>query len=76
MNEFVVESLNYAKTLYHSYGAIARAGYATQIMRAYAEYKIQLTAQDRDELCRIFSVYNYDTNGWELLTKRFTDESN
>ena len=71
MNDKIVEHLNHAKTLYSTWGNLASAGYANQIMNAYANYRIQLTSQDREELCRIFGIYNYDTDGWELLTRRF-----
>lgn len=65
------DSLNYAKTLYGSWGALSRAGFGAEIMNAFANHQIQLTQHDRDEICRVFWIYSYDSNGWDLLLQRF-----
>lgn len=66
------ESLNLGLALYGSYGNLAAAGYENEVLKAYANYVIQLTHKDIQDLRRIF-LCQFDDR-WEDLIRRYKDK--
>lgn len=66
-----LEGLNLGLTLYGSWGALARAGYANEILKEYANYRIHLTHRDIQEMRTIF-LCQFDDR-WHQLLDRYKE---
>lgn len=65
-----LEGLNLAKSLYGSWDSVIRAGLGAEVMRAFANYQIQLTGADEQALRQVFYI-GYDDNVWNAIIKQY-----
>lgn len=64
-----IEGLKVGLTLYGSWGALSRAGFQNEILREYANQRIELTDNDIQELRRIFLCPYFEDRWQELLAQ-------